>query len=64
MPPVRGVGKWKGGWEGRSEGGRVLAIENFNLFNYICYDLQIRDNLLSGQQASDGPDICARVFHL
>ena len=25
---------------------------------------EIRDNLLLGQQASDRPDICARVFHL
>ena len=24
---------------------------------------EIRDNLLPGQQASDRPDICARVFH-
>ena len=37
--PARGVGKWKRGWESRREGGRVLAIENFNLFNYTCYDL-------------------------
>ena len=25
---------------------------------------EIKDNLLPGQQASDRPDICARVFHL
>ena len=25
---------------------------------------EIRDNLLPGQQASDRPDICARVLHL
>ena len=25
---------------------------------------EIRDNLLLGQQATDRPDICARVFHL
>ena len=31
MPPARGVGKWICGWEGRREGGRVLAVENFNL---------------------------------
>ena len=34
MPPARGVGKWKD----RREGGRVLAVENFNLLNYTCYD--------------------------
>ena len=39
MPLARGVGKWKDGWEGRRKGGRVLAVENFNLFNYTCYDL-------------------------
>ena len=39
MPPARGVGKGKGGWEGRIEGGRVLAVENFNLFNFTCNDL-------------------------
>ena len=30
MSPAREVGKWKGGRE---------VVENFYLFNYICYDL-------------------------
>ena len=28
MPPARGVGKWKSRWEGRSERGCVLAVDN------------------------------------
>ena len=39
MPLARGVGKWKGEWEGRREVAKGVAVENFNLFNYTCYDL-------------------------